>query len=207
MLEKLLPSLFKKEKNPEENQPNQKRSNSADISLESDFNLVSSSQRLYVVPKYVSNLTLVIRNFIVLLSVSFGVMLVLNFIAVNIINYQKNIQEDSMEEIELFGDVEEKVKSIDAKTFAYKKFSNEREELLPKVEFVFDNIGEDIEIKTVDISPFSFSISFSGKTALDFTNLIVRYLEKDILSEIVIRSASLDKSKNLFNVVLDGSFK
>jgi hypothetical protein len=134
-------------------------------------------------------------------------MLVLNFAAVTIISFQKVLQEKYVLEIESFGDVEERARNIDSKTVAYKKFSNERKVILPKVEFVFDNIGPDIELKNAEISSTSFLISFSGKSALDFTNLIIRYLEKDMLSEVIIRSASLDKSKNRFNVVLEGSFK
>ena len=134
-------------------------------------------------------------------------MLFINFVTATIINFQKVIQEKHVLEIEVYGDVEERAKNIDAKTVAYKKFSNERKELLPKVEFVLDNIGSNIELKTMKITSSSFSISFSGKTALDFTNLIVKYLEQDMLSEVIIRSASLDKSENRFNVVLDGNFK
>lgn len=212
MLEKLLPSLFKEKTNQNpspqrRSQPSQPKRNKEDLSLESGFNLVSTPQRLYVIPKYVSKLSLIVRNFIILLSVSFGVMLVLNFVAVTIISFQKVLQEKYVLEIEGFGDVEERARNIDAKTVAYKKFSNERRVILPKLEFVLDNIESDIELKNMDISPDRFSISFSGRTALDFTNLIVRYLEDDMLSEIVIRSASLNKTENQFNVVLEGSFK
>jgi hypothetical protein len=134
-------------------------------------------------------------------------MLVLNFVAVTIISFQKVLQEKYVLEIESYGDVEERARNIDAKTVAYKKFSNERKVILPKLEFVLDNIDSSIELKNMTITSSSFSISFSGRTALDFTNLILRYLEDDMLSEIIIRSASLDKSENRFNVVLEGNFK
>jgi len=141
------------------------------------------------------------------MSVVFGVILIFNFAASTVINFQKNLQKQLILEVDSYADVEEIAKSIDAKTLAYKKFSNERNPLLFKTEFVLDNIGPNIELKSMQIDSSGFSISFLGNSALDFTNLIMTYLEKDMLSEIIIRSASLDKSKDRFNVVLDGNFK
>lgn len=149
----------------------------------------------------------IIRYFIIALSVIFGVMLILNFSASTIIQFQKNLQKQLVIEVESYEDVEEIAKLIDAKTVAYKKFSSERGVILPKTEFVLDNIGSEIELKSMQITSSGFTINFSGKSALDFTNLIVKYLEDDMLSEIIIRSASLDRSRERFNVVLDGNFK
>jgi hypothetical protein len=50
-------------------------------------------------------------------------------------------------------------------------------------------------------------MSITGKDAIDFTNLIVRYLEGDLVSEIIINSASLDKSEDTYKVTLSGNFK
>lgn len=112
-----------------------------------------------------------------------------------------------MLEIDKYGDVEERARTVDAKTVAYKKFSNEREKIYPKVEFIMDNIEPGIEVTNLNVSPSSFSISFSGRSALDFTNLIVKYLDSGFISDVIIRSASLDKTENVFKVVLDGNFK
>ncbi|MBW6441925.1 hypothetical protein K0B04_03440 [Patescibacteria group bacterium] len=208
MLEKLLPSIFKKEKQkPNPQAPPEGRKNKEIKDLSSDFNLVNTTQRIHVVPKYAIKLVLIIRYFIVVMSVVFGVILIFNFAASTVINFQKNLQKQLILEVDSYADVEEIAKSIDAKTLAYKKFSNERNPLLFKTEFVLDNIGPNIELKSMQIDSSGFSISFLGNSALDFTNLIMTYLEKDMLSEIIIRSASLDKSKDRFNVVLDGNFK
>jgi len=184
-----------------------KKQSSSEGSLESGFNLVSTAQQFYVVPKYASKLMTIIRDFIIILSVSFGVMLVINFASTTIIDFQKNLQKQLSLEVDTYAGVEEKAKKIDAKTLAYKKFSNERELLLDKTKFVLDNIGANITLKSLNIDHSRFAITFSGKTALDFTNLILNYLEKDMLAEIVLRSASFDKSKEQYNVTLEGTFK
>ena len=123
------------------------------------------------------------------------------------IQYQKGWQSKLVEEIETYSDIEEKAKRISDKTVTYKKFLSSRFLISDKVDYVIDNIGSEIELSNLDISQQGFSISISGKDAIDFTNLIVRYLEDGLVSEIVINSASLDKSENIYKVMLRGNFK
>ena len=211
MLEKLLPSIFKKKIRSNLNQENQQRNLSNDkkegVSLDSNFNLISKSQKLYIAPKFASEFILIIRKFIVGISVIFGVLLILNFTLSFIIQYQKGWQSKLVEEIETYSDIEEKAKRISDKTVMYKKFLSSRFLISDKVDYVIDNIGSEIELSNLDISQQGFSISISGKDAIDFTNLIVRYLEDGLVSEIVINSASLDKSDNVYKVMLRGNFK
>jgi hypothetical protein len=211
MLKELLPSLFdKKNAQPiqKQNLPPQsleKSSGSGDI--EFSPNLISTSQQFYVIPKYATKLMLLIRKFIVMISVLFGVALLVNFAVYQIIKVQKNLQNDLLSEVSSYADIEARAKEVDAKTVAYKKFLNERKSLLSKTKFILDNVGSNIEIKSVDINHTSFNINLSGKSALEFTNLISRYLEKDMLSEIIINSASLKKSEGVLNVSLKGNFR
>ncbi|HNU76274.1 MAG TPA: hypothetical protein PKL88_00985 [bacterium] len=123
------------------------------------------------------------------------------------IQYQKGWQSKLVEEIESYSDIEEKAKRISDKTITYKKFLSSRFLISDKVDYVLDNIGPEIELSNLDINQQGFSISISGKDAIDFTNLIVRYLEDGLVSEIVINSASLDKSGNIYKVMLRGNFK
>lgn len=150
---------------------------------------------------------LFIRRFIVLLSIAFGVILVLNFAAYQVVKVQKGVQEKLVQEVDSYKDTEARAKEISAKTLAYKKFLNGRKNLLDKTKFVLDNIGFGIKAKSVNINHTGFSINFTGESPLDFTNLITTYLEKDMVSEMIINSASLDKSKNVLNVSLMGNFK
>ena len=211
MLEKLLPSIFKKKIRSNLNQENQQRNLSNDkkegVSLDSNFNLISKSQKLYITPKFASEFILIIRKFIVGISVLFGVLLILNFTLSFMIQYQKGWQSKLVEEIESYSDIEEKAKRISDKTITYKKFLSSRFLISDKVDYVLDNIGPEIELSNLDINQQGFSISISGKDAIDFTNLIVRYLEDGLVSEIVINSASLDKSDNVYKVMLRGNFK
>jgi len=212
MLEKLLPSILKKKIRSNLNQENQQQRNLSNdnkesVSLDSNFDLISKSQKLYITPKFASEFILIIRKFIVGISVLFGVLLILNFTLSFMIQYQKGWQSKLVEEIESYSDIEEKAKRISDKTITYKKFLSSRFLISDKVDYVLDNIGPEIELSNLDINQQGFSISISGKDAIDFTNLIVRYLEDGLVSEIVINSASLDKSGNIYKVMLRGNFK
>jgi len=212
MLEKLLPSLFQKKTRPNPNQENQQQKNLSkeskeEVSLESDFDLISKSQKLYIAPKSASKFIVLIRKFIVGISVAFGVLLILNFTVSFMIQYQKEWQGRLVEEIETYSDVEEKAKRISDKTVAYKKFLSNRLLISDKVDYVMDNLGSEIELNSIDINQQGFSMSITGKDAIDFTNLIVRYLEGGLVSEIIINSASLDKSEDTYKVMLSGNFK
>lgn len=212
MLEKLLPSIFQKKIRSNLDQENQQQRSLSkdikeDVSLDSNFDLISKSQKLYVAPKFAIELTLIIRKFIVAVSVAFGVLLILNFTVSFMIQYQKGWQNRLVEEIETYSDVEEKAKKISDKTVTYKKFLSSRVLISDKVDYVIDNIGPEIELNNFDLSQEGFSISITGKDAIDFTNLIVRYLESGLVAEIIINSASLDKSENIYKVMLRGNFK
>ena len=212
MLEKLLPSIFKKKIRSNLNQENQQPRNLSDsnkegASLDSGFNLISKSQRLYIAPKFASEFILIIRKLIIGVSVIFGVLLILNFTLSYMIKYQKGWQDRLVGEIETYADIEERAKKISDKTFIYKKSLSSRLLISGKVDHVLDNIGSEIELSSLDINQQGFSIVVSGKDAIDFTNLIVRYLESDLVTEIIINSASLDKSENIYKVMLRGNFK
>ena len=231
MLEKFLPSFQKKkndrkqklqnQKNPQNPQKSQeqlnlqnprspqreKKKNEKEENLTPGFNLISQFQDFYVVPKYAEKLISLIRKFIVIVSVVFGILLIFNFVISYVIQFQKDWQEELVREIDSYAGVEEKAKRISDKTFLYKKFSNDRKLLSEKLNYVLDNIGSDVILEDVQMDHLGFALSLSGKSALDFTNLIVRYLEGNMLSEIVIVSANFDKSENDFNVKIDGVFK
>ena len=231
MLEKFLPSFQKKkndrkqklqnQKNPQNPQKSQeqlnlqnpkspqreKKKNEKEENLTPGFNLISQFQDFYVVPKYAEKLISLIRKFIVIVSVVFGILLIFNFVISYVIQFQKDWQEELVREIDSYAGVEEKAKRISDKTFLYKKFSNDRKLLSEKLNYVLDNIGSDVILEDVQMDHLGFALSLSGKSALDFTNLIVRYLEGNMLSEIVIVSANFDKSENDFNVRIDGVFK
>jgi len=231
MLEKFLPSFQKKkndrkqklqnQKNPQSPQKSQeqlnpqnprspqqeKKKNEKEEKLAPGFNLISQFQDFYIVPKYVEKLIFLIRKFIIIVSVVFGILLIFNFVVSYVIQFQKNWQEELVQEIDSYAGIEEKAKRISDKTFLYKKFSNDRELLSEKLNYVLDNIGPDVILEDVQMDHLGFALSLSGKSALDFTNLIVRYLEGNMLSEIVIVSANFDKSENDFNVRIDGVFR
>lgn len=123
------------------------------------------------------------------------------------IDYQKRWQGKLVEEIDTYAGIEDKARRISNKTVAYKKFLNARVLMSEKIDFVLDSIRSGIELSNFQVNPFSFSISVEGKSALDFTNLILRFLEGGLVSEIVIESASLDKTENQYKVMLRGNFK
>ncbi|HOD01356.1 MAG TPA: hypothetical protein PKH50_01405 [bacterium] len=191
---------IKKQENPE-------KGNSEENNLEPGFNLISQFQNIHIVPEYASKLISLLRKFIIIVSVGFGVLLILNIVVSYVIGFQKNWQNELLPEIDSYAGVEEKARRISDKTVAYKKFFNERKLLSEKLSYTLDNIGNDVELKDMQLDQSGFELSLSGSSALSFTDLIIRYLDKDMLSEIVILSANFDKSKNDFNVRIRGVFK
>ena len=164
MLEKFLPSFQKKkndrkqklqnQKNPQSPQKSQeqlnlqnpkspqreKKKNEKEENLTPGFNLISQFQDFYVVPKYAEKLISLIRKFIVIVSVVFGILLIFNFVISYVIQFQKDWQEELVREIDSYAGVEEKAKRISDKTFLYKKFSNDRKLLSEKLNYVLDNV-------------------------------------------------------------------
>ena len=204
--------MFKKKSELNQNPRSPKLENlqnesKGESSLESGFNLISKSQNLYIVPKFATDLSILIRKFIVGLSVTFGVLLIINFTVSFMINYQKRWQTKLVEEIDTYVGVEEKARRISDKTLAYKKFLNGRTLISNKIDFVLDNIRSGIELNNLQIDQEGFTLSVTGKSALEFTNLILRYLEGDMVAEMIIQSASLDKTENQYKVMLRGNFK
>ncbi len=123
------------------------------------------------------------------------------------VDYQKRWQDRLVGEIDTYAGVEEIARRISDKTLAYKKFLNGRVLISKKIDFVLDNLRSGVELSNFQINQEGFSISIAGSSAREFTNLILRYLEGDIIAEMIIESASLNKEENEYRVMLRGNFK
>lgn len=112
-----------------------------------------------------------------------------------------------MKVINSYSDVEKRSKYIGDKTIYYKKILVEKKEIYPKVKYIMENIKDGVEFKSLSVEDTGFSIFVKVDNPLDFTNLIFRYLEGNVVSEIIIESASLDISDGRFSVYMRGIFK
>jgi len=193
-----IPSLEKSQK------PNQSEKGSY---LGTDLNLISSSQRNVLEPESVRRKISLLRSFVIFVSIIFGIVLIANFLMVSVLDSQKRNQDQLLKIVKSYSDVEERAKIIGEKTILYKKILSGKDAVSPKVKFVMNNLGSNVELRDVDLQKTGFSLSIKVDTPYDFTNLISRYLEGDMISEISIESASLDMQDSKFNVYMKGVFK
>ncbi len=210
MLEKLLPSIFKKkaEKSPQsQSVPQEKRPSNADDSFDEGFNLIPFSQTNIISPSYAGPVIKWVRKSIVFVSVVFVVVLLLNFALSYVVNYQKRWQDKLVSEMSLYDDIEIRAKNIDEKIVAYKDFLGSRKLLLDKFKYILEKRGDYVEIKNLDMDYYGFTMNFSVKDAVSFTKFITACVEGGMVSDITIQSATMSTEKDAFNVSIHGGFK
>ena len=210
MLEKLLPSIFKKkvEKNPQrQSVPQEERPSNSHDPVDEGFNLIPFSQTNIISPSYAGPLIKWIRNIITVVSVVFAVVLLLNFALSYVVNYQKRWQDKLVSEMSLYDDIEVQAKEIDEKTVAYKNFLNSRKIFLDKFKYVMEKKGDYIDLKMLDIDQYGFTMVFSVDDAVSFTKLITAYIEGGLVTDVTIQSATMNTEKDAYNVSIHGRFK
>ena len=178
-----------------------------EVSLGTGLNLITGFQQDRLAPERTKKNAVLLRSFIIIASVVFGALIVINYLLILTINYQKKTQERLIRTVSSYAEVEERGRSIDEKTIFYKKTLNEKREISSKAGFITENLGYDVELRNLLLDHNSFSLSIRGATPFTFASLIARYLEGDVVSEVVIKTASLNAMEGNFDVVMEGSFR
>jgi hypothetical protein len=135
------------------------------------------------------------------------IVLVFNFLTFLYINNLKMTQDDLVNQISAYADVEKTALSVDKKTFYYKKIIAERKKLSPKIEFINEKIGNDINVKEIEYTFTTFKLFADGPDAYTFTRLIANLLEGDVVSEISIEGARINTRLGRFEIDMGGKFK
>jgi len=92
------------------------------------------------------------------------------------------------------------------KISAYKSYLSSRKGISDKTSFVLGKIGG-LQVDEFQIDPAKFSLTVVGGNAYDFTKLIFDYLSGSVVSEIRLKSASINPATDLFTVSIEGAFQ
>lgn len=192
MLKKFLPKLRKRPTQSQNQDPqNQDRSPDLLASYNEEFAPVSSSD---------SSLRVFLKFVTVVVLLAFTVVWFLNKLADRRIdNLQSGVdalvtQNFSLREVEI--EANKLMNKIDF----YKKVEAERRLFGEDLEQVIELVPSGVEITGIKYDEGVVSLKAQAESALIFSLLISRYFEADLVSEIILRSAELQASRNVFNV-------
>jgi len=203
-----LPFFQKKEKNQKQELQSQLESSSQNKAfLVTSLNLLSNVKRTRFVPEDLDKVTSLLRNLIIFLSTTLSLIILINFILLLVINNQKDKQVSLVKQVSSFSKIESASKVIDKKIVYYKKILSLRKKLSPKIEFISNKVGEDINVKDIKYTGLIFRMFADGPDAYTFTRLISEYLKGDMVSEISIKGARLNTRTGRFEIDMEGKFK
>lgn len=148
-----------------------------------------------------------LRRIILIVSILFGILILVNYLFFILLNNQKAKQNDLVRTIVSKSSIQAKAEDLSWKTFYYKELLKTRKLLSPKAAFVYSKLGEMFTISSVTIKYPNFELTAKARSLYDFTKLIMEYLNGDLVSEISLKSAYLDTQTGEFEVTLGGTFK
>lgn len=170
------------------------------------LNLLSGVQGILSTPKETEDKISRYRKFILVISIFFGVLLISNYILDSKTDSLKERQEELTLKVLRYFQVEKDAKDIYERSSYYIYKQDEKQKILGKTIFVFENINSGVSLSRLRIDGEKFSLSAQGKSPLVFTLLIANYLEGDVVSEIILKSASYNSRADEFKVEMEGVF-
>jgi hypothetical protein len=130
-----------------------------------------------------------------------------NLILDGYLNQLKTEQNNLVQHLAPLMGEETYLKKVALRIEAYKNAQNNRRLLLPKVTFVLSKIGSDLQIQRFTLNASSFNLLFKSPGAYNVTKLISSYLQDKTVSEIHLKTASLDSISGVFVIEMEGVFK
>ncbi|MFC1700315.1 hypothetical protein ACFLZ4_01565 [Patescibacteria group bacterium] len=202
MLKKQLP----KQSPQSPRKPDQKPQSQTEAFQTLGLNLLSGFQDILSTPKRTEEKISRYRKFILVVSILFGILLVVNYVLDSRVELLKDRQDVLSLKVLQYFQTETDAKDTHERTLYYLHKQEEKGKLLGKTSFVFEHIDSDVNLSRVMLDGEGFSVSAKGKTPFVFTRLFAKYLEGDIVSEIVLRSANYNSHADEFRVELEGKF-
>ncbi|MFH1648393.1 MAG: hypothetical protein ABIA11_01510 [Patescibacteria group bacterium] len=202
MLKKLLSKLSL----TRQKKQNQKPQSQTEAFQTLGLNLLSGVQGILSTPKETEDKISRYRKFILVISIFFGVLLISNYILDSKTDSLKERQEELTLKVLRYFQVEKDAKDIYERSSYYIHMQDEKQKILGKTIFVFENINSGVSLSRLRIDGEKFSLSAQGKSPLVFTLLIANYLEGDVVSEIILKSASYNSRADEFKVEMEGVF-
>ncbi len=94
-----------------------------------------------------------------------------------------------------------------SKITSYKDTLEKRLPLSAKTSFVLSKITPDTQVQQFSINKSSFEVMIKSNGAYSVTKLISSYLKDKSLTEIRLKSASIDSNNDMFSVDMEGVFR
>ena len=167
---------------------------------------MSGVQGILSTPKETEDKISRYRKFILVISIFFGVLLISNYLLDSKTDSLRKRQEELTLKVLRYFQVEKDAKDIYERSSYYIHKQDEKQKILGKTIFVFENINSGVSLSRLRIDGEKFSLSAQGKSPLVFTLLIANYLEGDVVSEIILKSASYNSRAEEFKVEMEGIF-
>lgn len=202
MLKKLLSKLSL----TRQKKQNQKPRSQTEAFQTLGLNLLSGVQGILSTPKETEDKISRYRKFILVISIFFGVLLISNYLLDSKTDSLRKRQEELTLKVLRYFQVEKDAKDIYERSSYYIHKQDEKQKILGKTIFVFENINSGVSLSRLRIDGEKFSLSAQGKSPLVFTLLIANYLEGDVVSEIILKSASYNSRAEEFKVEMEGIF-
>jgi hypothetical protein len=92
------------------------------------------------------------------------------------------------------------------RTKLYHTFESQRTEVGGKTELLLNNIPPELTLRSIKIEPSSAELTVEAESALSFTKLITKYFEIGLAREIVLHSAFLKSSTDIFVLDLEVTY-
>lgn len=198
MLKRFLPIFLKK--------PQEKNLN-PEINFSDNSNLLDSSNSGFHTFGATNDTTLenLFKFIILIVCCIFLFLIAFNFYLDTRLLVLKNTTNALEKELLAFEDNISFSREVVNKINLYKKISSNTYQVGNKLKFITENLGE-VLMTSINVSDKKFELVAKGPSALSFSLLLHTYLNSNLISEIVIKSATLNIVDNTYEVTLEGVF-
>jgi hypothetical protein len=208
MQEKSLPFFRTKQPNQQDQQqPDPLNPISSQSVYGTGPNLISQEELLPPNLFYIDKAFKFFRSASFFIVITFGIMLAANFVVNLKLESQRKMINQLADEVGRYTLVEKQATEIKKRTDFYESTLSKRHLLGDKAQTIFLNIDPTTSLNTISITPEKFTMTIEVLSPLDFAKLVSRYLESGRIASITLRSADLLANKNVFKIVLEGTYK
>ncbi len=155
------------------------------------------------------HLRVLTRTFIKLnyfIAVSFLILMIVNWAVDLKLQSQKILLNHLADQVGNYSLVRSQAIDLDKKIKFYAQTLSMRSVLGEKSQVIFSNLNDSIDVKTATIKQENFVLEFEVESPLIFAQLAYRYLKDPLIASITLRTAELNPSTKMFNVVIEGTY-
>lgn len=204
MLEKSLPFFRQNPPKPEPSLENQQNNSST---YGSGPNLVYHQDYTAPLVGYSNKITSILKKWSFALTIVFGIGLCFNYYLDLRLASRREIINQLATEVGNYTDTRSKAIDIDKKSNFYKNTLSTRALLGEKAHDTFSNLNPQTVLQQAALYPDKFMIEVEVSSPLEFAQLVARYLQSKHISSLSLQSADLVASRQVYRVVMQGTYK